>query len=468
MSSDLFRRYIDIVEQVAPPIPGVPTGRKEMPAPRPATQDEINGLAAMSKSHTLAPDLMIYWWQDPKLKEFSKEQWQDLEKKLADAREKNQKYPAIPRTDNTPAAAPETAVSTATPALDRVRAGNPSSTLNRVRAGMAARGVGMNEDWRSEVQDIDDWANVVREKLKATPAAQRLSLAQKLSQIENRNFGSELTDRPRYNNQTGKPDPNRTLKALTNVVYEVYTDLENQANSGPTAGGGGSVTVDQSAMNAAQQAQQDASMANHYQQHIDDYALMSDPDFMEWFEKAKESLLANPSDDNARKLSADQVKRFGSKLIGQIQPHRAGYQDAYLTPQVKNILDNDVALMYEIERRQRRNYEEFMDNIEAWRKNWNKVSDKNKEKLANMTGQTIEELEEIIAGGSSNPAMQLEKDSDVLKRMSEMAGIQYTKESLKESLTVADQNPQPQNKIDENIFAATTAMWTEYKNKYGI
>ena len=260
----------------------------------------------------------------------------------------------------------------------------------------------INEDWRSEIQDIDDWANAVREKLKAIPPAQRLSMAQKLSQIENKNFGSELTDRPSYNPQTGKPDPNRTLKNLSNVVYEVYRDLMKV--TGPTAGGFGSATVDQSAMNAAQQAQQDASMANHYQQHIDDYALMANDDFMPWFEKAKESLLANPSDDNARRLSSDQVKRFGSKLIGQIEPHRAGYRDAYYTPQVKNILDNDVALMYEIERRQNRNFEEFMDNIEAWRKNWNKVSDKNKEKLANMTGKTIEDLEEYIAGGSFDQA----------------------------------------------------------------
>ena len=372
-----------------PPFPGVPAGRKEMQKPRPATQDEINGLTAMSKSHTLAPDLMIYWWQDPKLKEFTREQWQDLEKKLAAARAKNQKYPAITRTSPT-----------------SKTAAKPSSMINRIRAGMPTRGTGMNEDWRSEIQDIDDWANAVREKLKATPLAQRLSMAQKLSQIENKNFGSELTDRPRYNNQTGKPDSNRTLKAFTNVVYEVYTDLENQAvqAAGPQAGGFGSATVNQTAMNANAQAQQDASMANHYQQHIDDYALMANDDFIEWFEKAKESLLANPSDDNARRLSADQVKRFGSKLIGQIEPHRAGYRDAYYTPQVKNILDNDVALMYEIERRQNRNFEEFMDNIEAWRKNWSKVSDKNKEKLANMTGKSIEDLEEYIAGSSFDQA----------------------------------------------------------------
>ena len=258
----------------------------------------------------------------------------------------------------------------------------------------------MNEDWRSEIQDIDDWANAVREKLKATPQAQRLSMAQKLSQIEKKNFGSETTDRQRYNNQTGNVDANRTMQGLSNVVYEVYMDLKNQANSGPVAGGFGSTGVDQSNMYAQQQAQYDTSMANHYQQHIDDYALMSDPDFTEWYEKAKESLLANSTDENARRWSADQVKRFGTKVIGQRNDIRAGYKDAYYTPQVKAILDNDVALAAEIERRQRRNFEEFMDNIEAWRKNWNNVSDKNKEKLANMTGQTIEDLEEIISSGN--------------------------------------------------------------------
>jgi hypothetical protein len=154
-------------------------------------------------------------------------------------------------------------------------------------------GSAMNEDWRSEIQDIDDWANAVREKLKATPQAQRLSMAQKLSQIEKKNFGSETTDRQRYNNQTGNVDANRTMQGLSNVVYEVYMDLKNQANSGPVAGGFGSTGVDPDGnMYAQQQAQYDTSMANHYQQHIDDYALMSDPDFMEWYEKAKESLLA--------------------------------------------------------------------------------------------------------------------------------------------------------------------------------
>jgi hypothetical protein len=264
----------------------------------------------------------------------------------------------------------------------------------------AQSGSAMNEDWRSEIQDIDDWANAVREKLKATPQAQRLSMAQKLSQIEKKNFGSETTDRQRYNNQTGNVDANRTMQGLSNVVYEVYMDLKNQANSGPVAGGFGSTGVDQSNMYAQQQAQYDTSMANHYQQHIDDYALMSDPDFMEWYEKAKESLLANSTDENARRWSADQVRRFGTKVIGQRNDIRTGYKDAYYTPQVKAILDNDVALAAEIERRQRRNFEEFMDNIEAWRKNWNNVSDKNKEKLANMTGQTMEDLEEIISSGN--------------------------------------------------------------------
>ena len=263
-------------------------------------------------------------------------------------------------------------------------------------------GSAMNEDWRSEIQDIDDWANAVREKLKATPQAQRLSMAQKLSQIEKKNFGSETTDRQRYNNQTGNVDANRTMQGLSNVVYEVYMDLKNQANSGPVAGGFGSTGVDQSNMYAQQQAQYDTGMANHYQQHIDDYALMADPDFMEWYQMAKQSLLANSTDENARRWSADQVKRFGTKLIGQRSDLRAGYKDAYYTPQVKAILDNDVALAAEIERYQRRNFEEFMDNIEAWRKNWNKVSDKNKEKLANMTGQTVEDIEEIISSGNIN------------------------------------------------------------------
>lgn len=267
-----------------------------------------------------------------------------------------------------------------------------------------------NEDWRSEIQDIDDWANAVREKLKATPQAQRLSMAQKLSQIEKKNFGSETTDRQRYNNQTGNVDANRTMQGLSNVVYEVYMDLKNQANSGPVAGGFGSTGVDQSNMYAQQQAQYDTGMANHYQQHIDDYALMADPDFMEWYQMAKQSLLANSSDENARRWSADQVKRFGTKLIGQRSDLRAGYKDAYYTPQVKAILDNDVALAAEIERYQRRNFEEFMDNIEAWRKNWNKVSDKNKEKLANMTGQTIEDIEEIISSGKINQASSSNPD----------------------------------------------------------
>lgn len=280
---------------------------------------------------------------------------------------------------------------------------------------------GIREGWREEVQDLEDWANVVREKLSKTPAGQRLSLAQKLSQIENRNFGSELEDRARYNPQTGKPDAGRTLKGLTNVVYEVYTSLERQQNQGPQAGGGGSVSVDMSVANQMAQDREDQNMANHYQQHIENYALLSNPEFAEWYEQAKQSLLANPSDENAKKWSANQVERFGSKLIGQSSPWMAGRTEAYYTDAIKRILDNDVALMYEIERRQRRNREEFMENLDAWRKAWPRATDKQKAELANMIGMTVEDLEELVATGQESASVVRESATKrrVFKKLTE-------------------------------------------------
>lgn len=156
MSQDLFRRYIDILDEAAlPQPPGAPTGRKEMPAPRPATQDEINGLVPMSKSHTLAPDLMIYWWQDPKLKQFPKEMWQDLEKNLAAIREKHQQWPATSRPNAATPAATAPAAAPANPAVAR-----PQSVLNRVRSDLAARNTGMAEDKSVELQRIREMAGI--------------------------------------------------------------------------------------------------------------------------------------------------------------------------------------------------------------------------------------------------------------------------------------------------------------------
>jgi hypothetical protein len=67
---------------------------------------------------------------------------------------------------------------------------------------------GVAEGWREESQDLEDWAKEVNKKLYKAHASQRPALAQQLSQLEDKNFGS-------------------AANPLTNIVKSALVALRN-------------------------------------------------------------------------------------------------------------------------------------------------------------------------------------------------------------------------------------------------
>ena len=90
---------------------------------------------------------------------------------------------------------------------------------------------GLAEGWKEEAEDMGDWAEYVRTKLLKTPQQQRWSVAKQLSQIEVKNFGSELVQRQNYDPKTGKPIASEQL--FTQIVQDTLKAL----NVKPVTGG---------------------------------------------------------------------------------------------------------------------------------------------------------------------------------------------------------------------------------------
>jgi hypothetical protein len=83
---------------------------------------------------------------------------------------------------------------------------------------------GVAEGWREEAEDMGEWAEYVRTKLMSTPEQQRYSVAQQLSRIEVKNFGSELVTSQNFDPKTGKPKPGRET-GLTKIVKDTLRAL---------------------------------------------------------------------------------------------------------------------------------------------------------------------------------------------------------------------------------------------------
>lgn len=90
---------------------------------------------------------------------------------------------------------------------------------------------GVAEGWKEDVDDMGAWAEKVRTKLLNTPQQQRWAVAKQLSQIEVKNFGSELVQRKNYDPKTGKPVASERL--FTQIVQDTLKAL----NTKPVTGG---------------------------------------------------------------------------------------------------------------------------------------------------------------------------------------------------------------------------------------
>jgi hypothetical protein len=70
-------------------------------------------------------------------------------------------------------------------------------------AEKAQKSEGVEEGWKDEGDDFDEWSKYVKEKLTKAEPDQRLGIAKKLSQIEIKNFGSSAVGG--FDKKTGKP-----------------------------------------------------------------------------------------------------------------------------------------------------------------------------------------------------------------------------------------------------------------------
>jgi len=88
---------------------------------------------------------------------------------------------------------------------------------NKVKQGVA-------EGWKDEANDYKEWSNYVKDELSSVAPSQQYSMAQRLSQIERKHFGSEIETG--FNTQTGKPD-STSNKGLTGTVSQIYSAIKD-------------------------------------------------------------------------------------------------------------------------------------------------------------------------------------------------------------------------------------------------
>jgi hypothetical protein len=138
-----------------------------------------------------------------------------------------------------------------------------------------------------------------------------------------------------------------------------------------------------------------------YNQEVDNLAVQADPEFQEWIEAAEEKLVAairNGKDFThlAKVLSAQQVKKFGGKTLGQqYGSQMAGKADAYYTSEIRNILNGPVTNAgNEMTRRH-----ELSLQLQTIRSGWRRMSPEDKQNLADQVGYSLEELEHFVKTG---------------------------------------------------------------------
>ena len=92
------------------------------------------------------------------------------------------------------------------------------------------------EGWKDEADDFSEWSNHVKDALLSVGPSQQYGMAQRLSQIERKHFGSDI--QTGFNAQTGKPD-STSSKDLTGTVSQIYSAIKSGAlaSAAPTAPG---------------------------------------------------------------------------------------------------------------------------------------------------------------------------------------------------------------------------------------
>jgi hypothetical protein len=83
---------------------------------------------------------------------------------------------------------------------------------------------GVAEGWKDEANDYKEWSNHVKDELLSVSPSQRYSMAQRLSQIEHKHFGSNI--QTGFDAQTGRPD-STSDKSLTGTVSQIYRAIKD-------------------------------------------------------------------------------------------------------------------------------------------------------------------------------------------------------------------------------------------------
>lgn len=173
----------------------------------------------------------------------------------------------------------------------------------------------------------------------------------------------------------------RDTEAVTEAFGSTSVDIQ------PNAGG---------AVDGHQQA------IDFYNQEVDRLAGQADPEFQEWIEAAEEKLVAavragKPYTHLAKVLSAQQVKKFGGKTLGQTNygDRFSGTEAAYYTPEIRDIIAGPVTNAgNEMTRRH-----ELSLQLQTIRSGWRRMSPEDKQNLADQVGYSIEELEHFVKTG---------------------------------------------------------------------
>lgn len=89
-----------------------------------------------------------------------------------------------------------------------------------------------SEGWRDEADDFAEWSDYVKEKLTKAAPDQRLGLAKKLSQVEVKNFGSNIAGS--FDKRTGKPTAGLgltdTVKSALRYFSAEQDSIRRQSN----------------------------------------------------------------------------------------------------------------------------------------------------------------------------------------------------------------------------------------------
>lgn len=192
-------------------------------------------------------------------------------------------------------------------------------------------------------------------------------------------------------------DYKRGDKRMSGIVKATKKQFDNDAKGVAEAFGGTSVSMPSNAAGTDGHQQS----IDFYNQEVDNLAIQADPEFQEWIEAAEEKLVAairNGKDFThlAKVLSAQQVKKFGGKTLGQqYGSQMAGKADAYYTVEIRNILNGPVTNAgNEMTRRH-----ELALQLQTIRSGWRRMSPEDKQNLADQVGYSLEELEHFVKTG---------------------------------------------------------------------